>query len=127
VPQTPFRLHSSVGTGVKYPSLSEQFGNFFGFTPNPDLTPEEAFGWDAGVETAILPGRATVDVTYFDTELTNEIDFRLTPDFLFQPFNREGESTRRGIEVAARYWCRRADAGRGLYVPHAKEVTAARR
>ena len=38
VPQTPFRLHSSVGTGVKYPSLSEQFGSFFGFIPNPDLT-----------------------------------------------------------------------------------------
>ncbi len=103
LPQTPLRLHASAGTGVKYPSLSEQFGSFFGFVPNPDLVPEEAFGWDAGLETTILPGRATVDVTYFDTELTNEIDFRLLPGFLTQPFNREGESTRRGIEVAARY------------------------
>ena len=53
------------------------------------------------------PGRATLDVTYFDTELTNEIDFRgvvVGPDFFFQPFNRDGESTRRGIEVAARYF-----------------------
>jgi vitamin B12 transporter len=44
-----------------------------------------------------------VDVTYFDTELTNEIDFRTLPDFTSQPFNREGESTRQGVEIAASY------------------------
>jgi vitamin B12 transporter len=103
VPQTPFRAHSSVGTGVKYPSLSEQYGSFAFFTPNPDLTPEEAFGWDAGLEATVVRGRALVDVTYFDTELTNEIDFRTLPDFTSQPFNREGESTRQGVEIAASY------------------------
>lgn len=103
VPHTPFRVHASAGTGVKYPSLSEQFGSFSFFTPNPDLIPEEAFGWDVGLETTVIPGRAIVDVTYFDTELTNEIDFRTLPNFNTQPFNREGESTRQGIEVAGRY------------------------
>jgi vitamin B12 transporter len=103
LPQTPFRLHSSVGTGVKYPSLSEQYGSFAFFTPNPDLVPEEATGWDAGVETTLLPNRASVDVTYFDSELTNEIDFRTLPNFNSQPFNREGESSRSGVEVAANY------------------------
>jgi len=103
VPQTPFRLHSSVGTGVKYPSLSEQYGSFAFFTPNPALVPEESTGWDAGVETTVLPGRATVDVTYFDSDLTNEIDFRTLPNFNSQPFNRDGKSTRRGVEVAASY------------------------
>jgi vitamin B12 transporter len=103
VPQTPFRVHASAGTGVKYPSLSEQFGSFAFFTPNPDLIPEEAFGWDIGVETTVLPGRAVIDVTYFDTELTNEIDFRTLPNFNTQPFNRDGDSSRQGIEVAARY------------------------
>ena len=118
VPQTPFRLHSSVGTGVKYPSLSELYGSFFGFIPNPDLTTEEAFGWDAGVETTILQGRATLDVTYFNSELTNEIDFRtvvIGNDFFFQPFNREGESTRKGIEVAARYMVTRSLSLGGAY------------
>jgi len=103
VPQTPFRLHASAGTGVKYPSLSELYGSFTGFSPNPDLTPEEAFGWDAGIETTLLSGRASVDVTYFDTNLTNEIDFRPIAANLLEPFNHDGESTRRGIEVAARY------------------------
>lgn len=109
VPQTPFRLHGSYGTGVKYPSFSEQFGFFFGFVPNPSLKPEESEGWDAGVETRLLGGRALVDVTYFDMELTNEIDTAFVPPGLFTAFNRVGESTRRGIEVSSRL-----ALGRGL-------------
>jgi vitamin B12 transporter len=103
LPGTPFRLHSSAGTGVKYASLSEQFGTFASFVPNPNLKPETAFGWDGGLETTLLPGRATLDVTYFNSTLTDEIDFRTLPGFFFQPFNRDGESTRRGIEVGGRY------------------------
>lgn len=102
VPETPFRLHASYGTGVKYPSFSEQFGFFFGFTPNPNLKPEQSEGWDAGVETQLLGGRALVDVTYFDTTLQNEIDTAFVPPGIFTAFNREGESQRRGIEVAGR-------------------------
>jgi vitamin B12 transporter len=106
LPGTPLRLHSSAGTGIKYPSLSEQFGTFAIFLPNPDLKPETGFGWDAGVETTLLPGRATVDITYFDSTLQDEIDTHgvvVGGNFFFQPFNRDGESTRRGIEVGGRY------------------------
>jgi len=103
VPGTPFRLHASYGTAVKYPSFSEQFGFFVGFLPNPDLIPEHSRGWDAGVETTLLGGRALIDVTYFDQNLQDEIDFRTVPVFQFQPFNRAGTSKRRGLEVEARY------------------------
>jgi vitamin B12 transporter len=103
VPNTAFRVHASYGTAVKYPSFSEQFGFFTGFLPNPDLTPEHSRGWDAGIETTLLDGRAVLDVTYFDQNLRNEIDFRAVPIFQFQPFNRDGTSKRQGIEVAARY------------------------
>lgn len=107
---SPFRLHGSIGTGVKYPSFSEQFGVFNGFVANPDLVPEESLGWDAGIETTFLGGRGLVDVTYFKTNLENEIDFNFVPPatacggvpFCFIPFNRDGESKREGIEVAAR-------------------------
>lgn len=102
VPQTPFRIHGSAGTAVKYPSFAEQFGFFFGFVPNPDLVAETSFGWDAGIETTLLGGKAIIDITYFDQDLANEIDFRTLPFFNFQPFNRAGESTREGVEVAAR-------------------------
>ncbi len=108
---SPFRLHASAGTGIKYPSFGEQFGVFFGFVPNPNLTPETSFGWDAGVETTFFDGRAVVDVTYFNSDLKNEIDFDFVPPpqacggvpFCFIPFNRAGTSEREGIEVAARF------------------------
>lgn len=107
---SPFRLHSSVGTGIKYPSFSEQFGVFFGFVSNPNLKPETSFGWDVGVETSFLAGKGIIDVTYFKTNLQDEIDFDFVPPatvcgslpFCFTPFNRDGESKREGIEVAAR-------------------------
>lgn len=107
---TPFRLHSSVGTGIKYPSFSEQFGVFYGFVANPNLKPERSLGWDVGLETAFLGGKGIIDVTYFNANLQDEIDFDFVPPapacgstpFCFIPFNRTGESKRDGVEVAAR-------------------------
>lgn len=103
VPDTPFRLHSSVGTGVKYPSFAELFGTFFRFTPNPDLVPETSLGWDAGIETTLFGGRGVIDVTYYNATLENEIteDFSQFP--LITAVNLDGESTRQGIEVSGRY------------------------
>ena len=73
--------------------------------PNPNLTPEESFGWDAGVEFTLHKGRAIFDVTYFRANLTNKIN-----GFFFDPIignftaiNLPGESTREGVEVSARY------------------------
>lgn len=103
VPSTPFRLHASYGTGVKYPSFAELHGSFLRYTPNPNLRPEESRGWDAGVETTLLAGRAVVDVTYFKADLENEIvdDFSLFP--LITSVNLAGKSERQGIEVAGRF------------------------
>lgn len=103
VPSTPLRLHGSYGTGTRLPSFADLFGTFFRYTPNPDLEPERSKGWDMGVETTLLNGRAIVDVTYFKADLTNEIteDFSAFP--LIQSINLEGESRRQGIEVAGRY------------------------
>ncbi|MFN3869297.1 MAG: TonB-dependent receptor, partial [Hyphomicrobiaceae bacterium] len=60
-------------------------------------------GWYAGVETTFFGGRAVVDVTYFKTDLENEIvdDFSGFP--LITSRNLAGKSERQGIEVAARY------------------------
>ncbi|XSG82841.1 MAG: TonB-dependent receptor plug domain-containing protein [Methyloligella sp. ZOD6] len=74
VPNTPVRVHSSVGTGAKQPTLFELYGQIPGsFVPNPDLVPEESFGWDAGVELTLMKGRVLVDATYFEADLENEI------------------------------------------------------
>jgi vitamin B12 transporter len=102
VPGSIFRLHASAGTGVKYPSFGDLFGFFLGFVPNPNLKPEESFGYDAGIETTLFNGMTVVDVTYFKADLTNEIAFA---NFAgpFTLFNRSGNSTREGVEVAARF------------------------
>jgi vitamin B12 transporter len=101
LPELSLRPHASVGTGVKYPTFFEQYGFIPGFfTPNPNLKPETSFGWDAGVEITILKDRATVDVTYFKTNLENKI---VSLGFPFSLTNETGEATRQGIELAARY------------------------
>jgi vitamin B12 transporter len=67
------RFHSSVGTGVKNPDLFQLFGQFPGFTPNPNLKSELGFGWDVGVEQTFWDRRAVVDVTYFRNRITDRI------------------------------------------------------
>jgi len=101
------RPHASVGTSVKFPSMFELYGSFpTFFSPNPDLKPEQSFGWDAGAEYTFGKRLFVVDVTYFDADLTNEIDVESFPQ---RPFNEVGKSTREGIEVATH-----TDLGAGL-------------
>lgn len=103
LPGNVFRLHGAVGSGVKYPSLLELYGEFgpTGFVGNPNLRPEESIGWEAGIETTLFGGRAVVDVTYFSQKLENEIFTAFSPVYTVD--NRDGESDREGIEVQGRF------------------------
>jgi vitamin B12 transporter len=98
------RPHASVGTAVKLPTMFEQFGTSPFFVPNPALTPEESFGWDAGVELNVFKGLAILDVTYFRANLTDKINGTAPGPRpgTFTSVNLPGESTREGVEVAAR-------------------------
>ncbi|WP_449394876.1 TonB-dependent receptor plug domain-containing protein [Devosia riboflavina] len=100
VPNTGTKLHASLGTGSANPTFFEQFGYIPGqFTPNPNLIPETSFGWDIGVEQALMDGVVVVDATYFNQTLENEI-----AELGFMPstvVNQAGTSTRQGIEVSA--------------------------
>lgn len=97
------RPHASYGTAVKLPTMVEQFGQFAGFVPNPGLKAEESTGWDAGVEFSIAKGAFVIDATYFKANLENEIVTRFLPFFQSTVENLSGESTRKGLEVAARW------------------------
>lgn len=100
IPDTGTRLHASVGTGVTNPTFFEQFGfNPATFIGNPNLIPEESFGWDVGVEQRLFEERLKVDVTYFKQDLTNEIGTVGFP--ISTPFNATGTSKRQGVELAA--------------------------
>ncbi len=90
IPNTGTRPHASIGNGVTNPTFTEQFGfNPGSFVGNPDLVPEEATGWDAGVEQTLLDGRLVADLTYFSSTLENEIFTALgpPPGFLSTPQN----------------------------------------
>jgi vitamin B12 transporter len=104
------RPHASVGTAVKLPTMFEQFGTTAQFIPNANLAPEESFGWDAGLELTLLKGRAFLDVTYFNADLTNKIfGSAVVPDPKdpkgqpkFTAVNLPGQGTREGVEIAGR-------------------------
>ncbi|HRN86961.1 MAG TPA: TonB-dependent receptor, partial [Hyphomicrobium sp.] len=99
LPELGLRPHASTGTSVALPGMYEQFGSVLGtFVGNPNLVPEESFNWDVGVEFSVLNGRALIDVTYFDADLTNKIS-----GFGGTMINLIGESTRKGVEISGRY------------------------
>ena len=102
IPDTDTRLHASVGTGIKNPTFTEQFGFVPNrFTGNPNLAPEESFGWDIGIEQSFLGGDLIMDVTYFNQDLENEITTIFpAPTFIGTPINQTGVSEREGLEVA---------------------------
>lgn len=100
VPNTDIRLHSSMGTGVLNPSYFSLYANAFGYTGNPDLDPERNKSFDIGAELPVLQGRGTVDVTYFDETLTDEISPVSLGGGAFTYGNQTGDSTRKGVEIA---------------------------
>lgn len=80
LPGSETRLKGSVGTGFKPPTLSQLFEDFpgFRFFGNPNLRPEESFGYDAGFEQP-LGERVLVGATYFETDFRNLIQTAFLP------------------------------------------------
>jgi len=93
------RLHGSAGTGSVNPDYFDLFANAFGYTGNPNLSPEGNRSFDIGIEVPIFAGRGTLDVTYFNETLTDEITAVSTGPGTFSFVNQTGESTRQGVEV----------------------------
>lgn len=73
IPGTDTKLRTSYGTGIKNPTLFELYGYTNTYRGNPDLKPEEATGWDAGIEHSFLDGRLVVDLGWFRQDIENLI------------------------------------------------------
>ncbi|ODR95237.1 hypothetical protein AUC70_05950 [Methyloceanibacter stevinii] len=103
LPNQTSRLHTSAGTAVQNPTFYEQFGyDPATFIGNPNLTPEESIGYDIGLEQRLWQDRVVLDVTYFHSDLTDEISTIYDPvTFASTPINEDGTSERQGLEVSA--------------------------
>jgi vitamin B12 transporter len=89
IDKTNTTLHSSVATGFSPPSSQDKiFGN------NPNLDPENVFGWDVGVRQDLWQNRVWSDLTYFHNDLSNVIGF----NGLFQTLNL-GAAETEGLEA----------------------------
>ena len=64
-------LRASFGQGFKAPTLYQLYSEY----GNAALKPEEADGWDAGIEQRLVDGKLRVKGSYFDRKTTNQIDF----------------------------------------------------
>lgn len=98
------RVRASVGSGIKNPSLIELFGFFpeTNFVGNPDLKPEQSFGFNFGYEQSLLDGDVVLSADYFSSELTDEV-FTDFSSFPFLARNRSTASKREGIEIEGRW------------------------
>lgn len=72
---TPYRLHASAGRGLVKPSYYELFADNSYTLGNPRLKPERNSGYDIGIEAEVLDGRGTVDLTYFNERMEDEISY----------------------------------------------------
>ena len=93
------RLHTSYGTGVKNPTLTELFGFSSTFVGNPNLKPEQSKSWDIGYEQQFLDGLIEADITYFNNKVTD-----LIVGAGNSAINLDGKSPAEGIEVSAEYY-----------------------
>ncbi len=96
------RLRASYGTSFRAPSLYDRYGvDDAGYVGNPNLRPEHAQGWEAGVSTDLkLPteaGTATASVTYFDNRIHDLIEVNFDA-FPYMPENIDQARTK-GVEA----------------------------
>ena len=95
IPELDMRVHGSIGTGAKNPTLFELFGYGPNFVANSDLETETSVGWDLGIEQVLYNGEAKVDVTYFKNLITDLINGAGST-----AVNVNGTSIVNGVEVS---------------------------
>jgi vitamin B12 transporter len=89
------RLHAAMGSGVKSPGMNELYGSSVTFHGNPDLKPEKSEGYEVGVEQNFFDGLAVADVTFFNNQLHDKIEYIYTTSI-----NINGPTPQRGIEAS---------------------------
>jgi vitamin B12 transporter len=101
-PATGSRLHGSYGTGFRAPTLNDLYWPATAWAMgNPDLQPETSQEFDLGVEQTLFGDKLTADVTYFESEVEDLIQWAATGPEWFDPWMPQNvaEAEIRGVET----------------------------
>jgi vitamin B12 transporter len=91
------KLRASYGTAFRSPSFLDLYGRSAFYAGNPNLRPERARGWDAGVDFYLANKRGTLTATWFETDFTNLIVSTAN----FRSVENIQRARTRGAEVSA--------------------------
>lgn len=94
------RLKSSGGTGAEKPSLTQLFADNQFTVGNPDLSVEESWMYDVGIEQRLASNRARWQITYYDGAVDNGIFSIFNPDLVQNQWrNLPGKVKMQGVET----------------------------
>lgn len=91
-------VRGSVGTAFREPSLSENFAKGF-VTGNPNLKPEHTRSWETGIGTGFHADRIRIQLTYFDQQFADLIDYNGSVPFGQPNYENIAKANARGAEV----------------------------
>jgi vitamin B12 transporter len=94
--ETGTKLRASAGTGAKAPTLFQLYAPTFG---NPNLNPEESFGYDAGIDQSLFAGRVNVSLTGFANSFRDLIEFDSTAMRYFNVARAETSGLEASVDV----------------------------
>lgn len=92
------KVHTSLGTAIKNPTITEYYGYNGSYVPNLALKPEKSKGGDVGLIFESNDKRHSLDVTYFARNVRDAIDVHKINGY-YQAYNVDGTSRIRGVEV----------------------------
>ncbi len=97
-PFGPFRITANVARAFRLPTLEELYFDAGYVQGNPDLQPEDALTWDAGIEAT--GAGWSIKAAYFENRARNLVVFLPRSAFLVRAEN-SGGATMRGVETSA--------------------------
>ncbi|ABF43483.1 TonB-dependent receptor [Candidatus Koribacter versatilis Ellin345] len=95
------RLRGSYSTGVVEPSFEETFGisGTFPTLPNPDLKPEQARSFEAGLEQGFLANKVSLYAAYYNSIYRDQIQFYFDPITFNSQYRNINRALAHGAEV----------------------------
>lgn len=95
IPPTGTRLKANWGTGFKAPSLYQLYSRY----GTVDLNPDESRSYDFGFEQSFFDDKLSFDMTYFDNDFKNMIDW----DSDTYKYKNIGKAETKGFEIACSF------------------------